>query len=298
MGYKDIISKDILKRIAIDIARVLLHLKVDRAEIIETDFQTIEDHRADLVAHMWGPDGEFILHIEIQNDNDVKMPWRMLRYRAEVGQNNPTLDVQQIIIYIGKSALTMAPGIQQSGLDYRYKVIDMHSVDCQLLLAQDKPEALVLAILCDFKGRPPDEVVHFIFERLEQLTANNESGFREYVRMLEVLSVNRNLEKVIEKEVAMLSQIKNSQLPSFNVGFKRGLIEGKLEGKREGEREGELKGELKGEIAVLYRLLARKFGPLGESALARLDNATLEQLEQWTDNFLDATTLEDVFKER
>jgi len=304
MGDKDIVSKDILKRIAVDIARVLLHLKVDRAEIIETEYQTIEDRRADLVAHMWGDDGEFILHIEIQNDNDSKMPWRMLRYRAEIGQSNRTLDVQQILIYIGQGALTMAPGIQQSGLDYRYKIIDMHTVDCQILLTQDKPEALVLAILCDFKGQPPSEVIHFIFQRLEQLTANNESGFREYVRMLEVLSVNRNLEKVIEKEVAMLSQIKNSQLPSFKVGFKQGLIEGELKGKLEGKLEGELKGELKGklegklegEVAVLYRLLARKFGPLGEATQARLDNANLKQLEQWTDKILDAATLEDVFK--
>jgi hypothetical protein len=31
---KDIVSKDILKRIANDMARVLLHLEVDRAEIV------------------------------------------------------------------------------------------------------------------------------------------------------------------------------------------------------------------------------------------------------------------------
>jgi len=285
MGDKDIVSKDILKRIAVDIARVLLHLKVDRAEIIETEFQTIEDRRADLVAHMWGEGGEFILHIEIQNDNDTAMPWRMLRYRAEIGQNNPAHDIRQSLIYIGKAALTMPTGIQQTGLDYRYNIIDMHTIDCQLLIAQDKPEALVLSILCDFKGQPPSEVVHFIFERLKQLTANNESGFREYVRMLEILSTNRNLQNVVEEEEAMLSQVKTSQLPSFNIGLKQGLIEGKLEGK------------LEGEVAVLYRLLTRRFGPLGETTQARLDNATPSQLEQWTDNILDAATLEDVFKE-
>ncbi len=87
-------------------------------------------------------------------------------------------------------------------------------VDCQTLLSQDKPEALVLAILCDFKGRPAPEVVHFIFERLQQLTANNESGFREYIRMLEILSTNRGLEKVVEEEV-MLSQINYSHPPAF-----------------------------------------------------------------------------------
>jgi hypothetical protein len=285
MGDKDIVSKDILKRIAVDIARVLLHLKVDRAEIIETEFQTIEDRRADLVAHMWGEDGEFILHIEIQNDNDTAMPWRMLRYRTEIGQNNPAHDIRQSLIYIGKAQLTMPTGIQQTGLDYRYNVIDMHKVDCQHLLTQDKPEALVLAILCDFKGRPAPEVVHFIFERLQQLTGNNESGFREYIRMLEILSINRSLEKVVEKEETMLSQVKYSQLPSFNIGLKQGLI------------EGELKGKLEGEAAVLNRLLTRRFGPISEATQARLDNATLEQLEQWTDNILEAATLDDVFKE-
>ena len=47
MNHKYIVSKDLLKRIAVDIARVLLNIKVDRAEIIETEFQRIEDRRAD-----------------------------------------------------------------------------------------------------------------------------------------------------------------------------------------------------------------------------------------------------------
>jgi hypothetical protein len=213
------------------------------------------------------------------------MPWRMLRYRAEIGQTNPTLDIQQTLIYIGKAPLTMPTGIQQNGLDYRYNIIDMHLVDCQNLLTQDKPEALVLAILCDFKERPAREVIHFIIQRLQQLTANNESGFREYMRMLEILSTNRNLEKTIEEEEEMLSQVKYSQLPSFNIGLKQGLIEGKLEGKLEGEAN------------LLCRQLTRRFGPLGEAIQARLDNATLDQLDQWAENILDAKTLEDVFKE-
>ena len=48
---------------------------------------------------------------------------------------------------------------------------------------------------------------------------------------------------------------------------------------------------------MLYRLLTRRFGPISETTQARLDNATLEQLEQWTDNILEAATLDDVFKE-
>jgi hypothetical protein len=38
----------------------------------------------------------------------------------------------------------------------------------------------------------------------------------------------------------------------------------------------------------------RQFGP---GADKRLKNASLEQLERWTDNILDAASLEDVFKD-
>jgi len=276
MSEKDIVSKDILKRIAVDIARVLLHLKVDHAEIIETEYQRIEDRRADLVAHMQGEDGNFILHIEIQNDNQVDMPWRMLRYRSEIGHSQPQHDIQQYLIYIGKAPLGMADGLQQTGLDYRYRIIDMHTVDCQALLTQDNPDALVLAILCDFKGRPEREVVHYILQRLHELTAENKSRFREYMRMLEVLSTNRALEQIIEEEENMLSQVDQTRLPSYRVGMKQGM---RL-----------------GEERILERLLTRRFGPLTEETRQRIKSAVQAQLERWTDNSLDAQTLEDVFK--
>lgn len=46
---------------------------------------------------------------------------------------------------------------------------------------------------------------------------------------------------------------------------------------------------------LLQRQLQRRFGPLGPDTLARLTNASVEQLERWADNILDAKTLEDVF---
>ena len=127
MPPKDIVSKDILKRIAVDIAQVLLDLEVEQAEIIDTDYQRVEDRHADLVALMSGAAGRFILHIEIQNDNHTEMPWRMLRYRNEIGLAHPGQDVRQYLLYIGKAPLVMADRLIQTGLDYRYGIIDMHT---------------------------------------------------------------------------------------------------------------------------------------------------------------------------
>jgi hypothetical protein len=73
MGDKDILGKDSIKRIAVDIAIYLLHLDIDpeRVELLSTEQQRIEDRRADLVAKLEQHDRPFILHIEIQNNNDA-----------------------------------------------------------------------------------------------------------------------------------------------------------------------------------------------------------------------------------
>ena len=77
MGKKDIISKEAIKRMAIDLATILLELDIDpeSLELLETEKQRIEDGRADLVARVQdsGTGEHCLLHIEIQNDNDNKM---------------------------------------------------------------------------------------------------------------------------------------------------------------------------------------------------------------------------------
>jgi hypothetical protein len=64
------------------------------------------------------------------------------------------------------------------------------------------------------------------------------------------------------------------------------------------ERIGIEKGRQEGEATILERLLERRFGPLEAAIRARLRSAALEQLERWTENVLEAATLEEVFRDR
>ena len=50
MSQKDIVSKDLLKRLLLDMATYLLRLDLVDAELLSTEEQRIEDRRADLVA--------------------------------------------------------------------------------------------------------------------------------------------------------------------------------------------------------------------------------------------------------
>ena len=85
MTAKDIISRDTLKRLTTDFARHLLGIEAEAVEVLETQNQRIEDRRADLVARMRATDGaEFLLHVEIANNNCPDMSLRMLRYYSDI----------------------------------------------------------------------------------------------------------------------------------------------------------------------------------------------------------------------
>lgn len=272
MPNKDILSKHLLKRIAIDMAIYLFNLDVSDAELLETEFQRVEDRRADLLLFVKAPE-QFLLHIEVQNDNHPQMPERMLRYWLDIHNTHPNLPIHQYVVYIGKEKLRMLNAIQQTCLSYEYKLVDMREIDCQHFLQHDSPDALVLAILCDFKERDSRLVVRHIVQRLQALLKDNESGLREYFGMLEILSGNRQLETIVNEEEKMLSAIQLSDLPSYKEGMEKGLLR------------------------LLKRQLNKKFGELSLDVEQRLENASDKQLEQWADNILEAENLEQVFLE-
>jgi len=218
---KDIASKALLKRMAADMANLLLGLDVDpdSIELLETEKERIEQRRADLVikARPRHSREKVILHIEIQNNNQNIIPWRMLRYYHDIRMVHKE-PIQQYLLYIGKDRCTMPQRIDEPNLAYHYTLVDMHSVDCETLLERNTPEALVLAILCDFKGRPADTVVREIGTRLRLLMHNDDKGFLDYFSILEILGQNRDLEQQLKETKEMLTQVDISRLPSYQWG--------------------------------------------------------------------------------
>ncbi len=125
----------------------------------------------------------------------------------------------------------MPAGLDEPGLlDCRYGLVDMHRIDCAGLLGRDNPDALGLAVLCDFGDRGPQEVITHIVHRLRKLLGANERGFRDYMTMLESLSKNRGLKAQIKAAERMLTEIDIESLPSFSLGFERGEEKGLEQG--------------------------------------------------------------------
>ncbi len=154
------------------------------------------------------------------------MPLRMLRYYTDIQLAYPKERIHQYLVYIGKAAFNEDNGLEAGDFSYHYHTLDMHSVDCTLLLEQDTPDALVLAILCDFKEKPVQDVVNYIVKRLHELLEDDERGFRDYFQMLETLSDNRHLQTYIDEAKDMLTQIDVKNFASYNWGLEAGIEKG------------------------------------------------------------------------
>ena len=63
-------------------------------------------------------------------------------------------------------------------------------------------------------------------------------------------------------------------------------------------REGKAQGKAEGKAETLLRLLHRRFGPVPESARARMAVGSAAEIDAWLDALLDAQSLTEVFDSR
>jgi predicted transposase YdaD len=78
-------------------------------------------------------------------------------------------------------------------------------------------------------------------------------------------------------------------------GRQEGRQAGRQEGRQEGRQAGRQEGRQEGEVALLMRLLVKRFGNVSESIESRLIQASIADLELWSDRILEAKTLTDIF---
>ncbi len=227
---KDITAKNTIKTITQDIAKYILELNVTDIEFVDKELQRIEKREADIVALCRVDGTKAILHLEIQNDNDKTMHHRMLRYYTDIKQRFDPLPIYQYLVYIGKPKLSMQAKIVETNISFSYNIIDMHTIDCQKFLSMDSPDALVLAILCDFKDRDEKDVITYIITRLRELTKDNNHKLGKYMLALEELSTNRNLQNTLEEVERMLRDMKIEELPGYKIALERGVERGMQKG--------------------------------------------------------------------
>lgn len=73
----------------------------------------------------------------------------------------------------------------------------------------------------------------------------------------------------------------------------RGLEQGLERGLEQGLEQGRVKGQ----ADLLLRQVQRRFGAVDADVVQRIHSASMDELETWSLNILDAATLDDVFRD-
>ena len=225
MGDKDIVSKEIIKEIGRDISMHILGIDIQgEVTLVDKEWTRIEKRDSDIVFK----NENRIIHIEIQNSHHSNMELRMLRYYRDILFEYKDCTVTQYLIYIGKEKCYMKKEIVRDEISYKYGIIDMKDVACEDLLYHDNPSAVALSILCDFKDKDKQMVVNTILKRLKELTYGDELEYKNYLKKVNILSDNRDLQNEVEKGAKMLS-VNVEKTPFYRMGMKDGIKEATFE---------------------------------------------------------------------
>ncbi|MBF0426108.1 MAG: DUF4351 domain-containing protein [Magnetococcales bacterium] len=223
-------------------------------------------------------DDDTIFHLELQGRPE-KMNWRMLMYYALIRQRYPKRTLFQRILYVGERPWHAQPVITEPCLRFHYEVVDMRSVDCRELLASPVLEENILAVLC----RMPDrhKGVHDILYRISALPTKARA---DALTKLLVLSRLRRLESTIKTEAAEMAL-------TFNIMENDVLRPMFLEAQKEIRQ----KAQREEAATILLRQMRRRFGEIPAQWIDKVNTAELELIETWSDNILDARSIEEVF---
>jgi hypothetical protein len=191
--------------------------------------------------------------------------------------------VEQVVLYLGRRPLRMQSSLVTPTMAFQIRIVDIGDVDGEYLAASgDLGDALLARV------RDRQATIRRALDKIATL----EGKERELaIEQLVILAGLRGLavEVVNEARRYMPFVVDLMENEVFRERYERGLAEGEAKGEAKGEARGEAKGELK----VLRAQLTKRFGELPQWAEECLERASVEQLDAWSLNLLDAASLDE-----
>ena len=203
----------------------VLKLNITHRIDLPDKIQITRQKEMDLLQQVTDREGHtYILHIEIQTQNEADMVYRMAEYRI-MTQQVYQLPVLQYVIYLGQGKATMPSRLSAPGLYFEYTLLSLSEVPYQLFLSSDKPEEKLLAVLADFGGENPETVIGEVLQGVRTSSGGDFSENR-YWQQLRILIQLRNLGDSFNKAMETVTKFFKEEKDPF---YQKGKLEGKSE---------------------------------------------------------------------
>lgn len=277
MSY-DSILKFLIDEYTLPILTWLLNQEITQpVEILNTELN-VEPIRADGVFFLQV--GERMIHLEFQVSPESKppLPLRMLDYWVRLYRiyNKP---IEQIVIFLrpDNSPKVWEDTFQVSNTIHRYRVIRIWECDATPLLKQ--PELLPLAVLA--QTNQPEELLSQVAQSIDRIEdKRKQSNIAACVELLAGINYSEDL-------IAMYLQ---EDILQESVIYKKIINEGIKQGIEQGIERG-AKSEA---IALVNRLIKKRFGDINDDLETIIKSLSLEQLELLGESLFDFQSLDDV----
>ncbi|WP_205737192.1 Rpn family recombination-promoting nuclease/putative transposase [Acidovorax sp. HDW3] len=264
-------------------------------------------HRADDVVWRVKVGGDWVylyILIEFQSKVDAWMAVRMMSYvgllyqdlikAKQVLPDRKLPPVLPIVLYNGDAPWTPATNISELIPKVPGLVSQFLPQMQYLLIAENQYTEAGLAQMQNLAAammrlqRPPEQsTVLEVIDLLNAWLDDNPELKRIFAIWIRAVLLRQSKNDLALPKVQDLKELKMTLATRFEEWAHQHKDQGRQEGRQEGRKEGEAR--------ILQRLLVARFGPLSQETLAALNAASTAQLEAWTDRFLSARSLDEVF---
>jgi predicted transposase YdaD len=231
-GHYDKILKENIAAIFLPLAEKNLGIHILKSEELKDKLQVTLERESDFIRIVETKAGErFILHIEFQRADEEGMVYRMQEYHG-ILQRKYRLTVRPIVFYLGQGASRMRTKLAPEEVFEGFSLISLNEYSSQNLVSSQLPGEIILAILSDFEGQDPVEVVKTILTRLKE-TNKDEMALRKYIRQFSILARLRNLTTETQKQINDMELFYNiTEDPLYQEGIEKGMEKGMEKGVR------------------------------------------------------------------
>lgn len=219
----DKIVKENIESIIPALMNSVLGFRVKEAVIIKEKLQQTKEKEADALRIITDPNGqEFVLHLEFQVDDYVKMVYRMIDYWGLL-KSKYALPVRQFVIFIGSGQPKMKTVLAEDGNYFQFQLINITQFDYLRFLTSDNPEEVLLAVLSDFGKEEPENALNQIIHRLEETTPDQRT-FQKHLRQLRVLSKLRKLDLKFDDMIQNMAKYIDAENDYLVINAKKEIV--------------------------------------------------------------------------
>jgi len=252
-------------------------------------------HELDVPLKVEWPDGRraaLLFLLEEESDPARFSIRRLGRYCLELSELMETDRIVPVVIFL-RSSPNIPKELHLGGdglpfLSLRYIACVLPDIPAET--HKDSPNIVARITLPTMRYARPQvvDVAEWAMRGLRALEPNGE----KYLKYLDFVQTYSKLTEAEQQQFTQRYPQEKEIMTSWLANWSEQM---RTQSRQEGRQEGEEKGRQEGEATVLLRLLTRRFGPLGAPTTEKIRQASIAELEQWTDKILDAKTLDDIF---